>query len=116
MVAGIPQWKVNPKEFQRYAKLTYFGDQRVDARYVSHVWKVGFWVWAWNGEGEDWRKNCKKTNRGQKGGDEADSNGLEAEVWNEHKRCDGGFSSNSLNGLVEFIMSCCWLPTLISLC
>lgn len=42
MVAGIPQRKVYPNEFQRYAKLTYFGDQRVGARYVSHVWKVGF--------------------------------------------------------------------------
>ena len=80
-----------------------FGDQRVNARYVSHVWRVGLEL-----ENELERGEIEKAIRRLMAGKEGEAmreraKNLKEEVELCIKEC--GSSSNSLNKLVEMIMS-----------
>nr|POE84329.1 udp-glucose iridoid glucosyltransferase [Quercus suber] len=80
-----------------------FGDQRVNARYVSHIWRVGLEL-----ENELDRGEIEKAIRRLMAGKEGEAMREKAKNLKEKvELClkEGGSSNNSLNKLVEMIMS-----------
>jgi UDP:flavonoid glycosyltransferase YjiC (YdhE family) len=80
-----------------------FGDQRVNARYVSHVWKIGLEL-----ENEMERGEIERAVRKVMAEKEGEALRERAKNLKENiELCikEGGSSYNSLNRLVEMIMS-----------
>jgi len=80
-----------------------FGDQRVNARYVSHVWKLGLEL-----ESELERGEIERTIRRLMVDEEEKEMRKRGKNLKERiKLCikEGGSSNNSLNKLIEMIMS-----------
>ncbi|XP_059430989.1 UDP-glycosyltransferase 76E2-like [Corylus avellana] len=81
----------------------YSGDQRVNARYVSHVWKVGL-------ELESKLERCGIERAVRRLMVDEDGKEMQKRGNNLKERCefcirDGGSSSNSLNELIDMIKS-----------
>ncbi len=80
-----------------------FGDQRVNARYVSHVWKLGLEL-----ESELERGEIERTVRRlmvDEEGKEMRKRGKNLKERIELCIKEGGSSNNSLNKLIEMIVS-----------
>ncbi|XP_059431084.1 UDP-glycosyltransferase 76E2-like [Corylus avellana] len=80
-----------------------FGDQRVNARYVSHIWRVGFEL-----EGKLERGEIERVVRKLLVDEEGNEMRKRGKILKERvELCtrDGGSSNNSLNQLIELIMS-----------